>query len=387
MINMVQKQEKRQRRIFVDARSIVLMRETSCERASALVASNANLDILASELLADSQSNLTAPGPGPGAMRFGTNFENWLLADNAQELIEPLNKLYKTTFRSGHSDKGGDVTPQARSGEGEEHDALDGRKNIWSKTSERIKDRWTNHEHGSILVHGILRIPGVERPWYLEPDLLVSPPGCSYYTPFEIKSYERNAFIVNEQEITAAVVQSSIYLHCLIYGSDPDGVPYPEITKPRTNYKTGIIFRKNGSARYPDLMLADAQRDLHAIATILENIPSDDQDFKKRFGIDRDEIRSGSLKALEHIKATYSDACTSGCLLASRCRGEMRKLSTFSAWGDGLRDAYSGYETIPELLHNIQSIQHLDVEDIEDPDLRRIQDIETQIDTLIARAI
>ena len=65
----------------------------------------------------------------------------------------------------------------------------------------------------------------------------------------------------------------------------------------------------------------------------------------------------------------------------------MRKLSTFSAWGDGLRDAYSGYETIPELLHNIQSIQHLDVEDIEDPDLRRIQDIETQIDTLIARAI
>lgn len=389
----VPKTEKKTRRTFVDARAIVLMRETDCERASALVAGNVDLDNLAQKVVKDvGQSAAPPPGPGPGAMRFGKNFENEMVKKNALALLGPLGKIFNQEFKQE------DVKEFPRSGEGEDvpdHERAvvelraDGRRNVWIETAKRIRDRWTNNESGSIIVHGVLRIPEVERAWYLEPDLLVSPPGCPWYIPFEIKSYERNAFLENEHEIASAVVQSSIYLYCLLHGKDENDTPFPEAGKLREDRRTGLVFRRNGT-RKPEVMLAAAGRDLHAVERILSDLPGDDESFEKRFGISREAVRKGdesSLDLLDHVRMTYSDACVLGCGLAPRCQAQLRQDGVLAAWGDALRNTYAGYETGGDVRAAFAAAGVERPEDVENPDLRRALDVESEIDGLLARAV
>jgi hypothetical protein len=376
--------------VRLDSRSVILLRETGCERALAMVSASTNLDELEMAIARDDGFGDDLPlTSGAGALGFGQMFENTILRQKAQALRAPLAQLFtddpifrrlrendkEITFTDFHS--------FTRGPEGTEANL--GNQTVSRETSKMIHRRFRKHTEGSIILHGVLKIPHSARDWYLVPDMLVSPPGYTYYIPFEIKSYERMAHLTEDHHIASASVQSTLYLYALMHGSGPsdesaEPIPYPEVGIPRTDMRTGIIFRKNASP-LPDPMLVAAARDLVAIEQILGEVAPDGPAFYERFGQTYHAVASGDLEAIEHIASTLSDACIHACRMAARCRDIARSQGLLSGYGDGLVRAYPEYGTIGAVRHALETADP----STDDPNLTRMLAVEGEIDRLLAR--
>jgi hypothetical protein len=366
---------------------VILLRETGCERAFAMVSAGTNLDALETAIAADTSYDDSLPlQSGEGALSFGQVFENTILRNKAEALVEALTALFTDDPRFRASMKGGEfsvVASFSRGAEGTEtgdekdHEGS-GNFNVWRATSKLIEARAKDHEGGAVILHGVLKIPKSARDWYLVPDVLVSPPGYPYYIPFEIKSYEKMAHLTEDHHIASASVQSCLYLYALMHGHGDHG-PYPEAAAPRDDERTGIVFRINGTMR-PDPMLVAGSRDLVAIERILGGVEPDPDAFLARFGRSYADVAAGNLVAIEHIASTLSDSCVHACRMAARCRDIAKTHGLLRAYGDNLARAYSEYQTVGQVGAALRGAHPKTA----DPNLARMLAVETEIERLLA---
>jgi hypothetical protein len=364
--------------VRLDSRTVLLLRETGCERAFAMVSAGSDTVALDSDICADdSFADDVPPSSGAGALRFGQIYENMLLEKGARSLRPAIEATLAADRHFGPlmTTAEFDVQTFARGPEGTI--TSPGNESVWKETSKLIISRFRDNARGSILIHPVIRVPSTSRPIYLVPDVLISPPRYPYYVPFEIKSYERMAHLTEDHHIASATVQASLYLYSLMHGAG-EGEAYPEQDRPRSDLRVGIVFRVNGTA-LPDPALVSAERDLAAIAKILEGVQVEDDAFLARFGQKFETIRSGRLSPIEHVASTFSDACAHACRLAGRCRDVAKTQQLLTAYGDALLHAYPGYASVGQIQQAIRNRPA----DLVDPNLARLFAVEDEIDRLL----
>jgi hypothetical protein len=261
------------------------------------------------------------------ALARGNGFEAMLKADGCALLLEVLGEVL-----------GLDETGVGYDDLGEDADTTLGARHA------RTRELLATAAGAALIDHPLLTLEVAGRPVFLEPDLIAFQARGRLHV-VEIKSFAIVDGQADGAKVSAAAVQSAVYVHALRtlleeLGHDPALV----------HHEVVLVCPRDFSLS-PLGVVVDVRKQLATLKrqlTRLESVTDLAAALPAGLSFDVAQPPATLIGALGQVEARYAPDCLSACELAHFCRDEAS--GTTGALGRPVRDALGGVETIDEAL-------------------------------------